>query len=52
MWRESDLGFYRELRELVVLMLRENCKLEEPASERVPMQETLAEQSVVVKKLL
>ena len=51
-WRESDLGFYRELREPVVLMLREKRKREEPSSVRVLMQGTGAEQSIVAMKSL
>jgi hypothetical protein len=51
-WRESDLGFYRELREPAVLMLREKRKREEPSSVRVLMQDAGAEQSVVAMRSL
>ena len=47
---ESDLGFYKELREPVVLMTRENSKVEKTLREKVLRQETGAEQSVVAKK--
>ena len=52
MWRDSNLGSFVELREPVVLMLREKIQVVEAARIRVPMQSTGTESLVVVMKLL